>query len=72
MPDDQISEQQNLDASRQTLRELLLKIKQSLATIEDCQVLLTRVNAQIECAQNRGQTVKNPKAPGVRRFEDRT
>ena len=48
MPDDHISDQQILDASRQTLRELLL---QSLATIEDCQVLLTRVNAQIECAQ---------------------
>jgi hypothetical protein len=46
---------QDLDAFRQTVQELLLQIKQSLKTIEDCQKLLRRV-AQIEGAQIGGNT----------------
>ena len=54
--DHRINAQQNLDALQQTRQELLLQIKKSLETIEECQELLGRVNAQIEALKSCGQT----------------
>ena len=52
MLDHRINAQQNLDALQQTRQELLLQIKKSLETIEECQELLGRVNAQIEALKS--------------------
>jgi len=48
MLDHRISDQQYLDAFRHMREELLLQIKMSLETIEECQKLLRHVNAQID------------------------